>query len=165
MFINIVFWFGGDLLLGLLSFVPALLLSILTPLFLPSLPVSLFYFIFAVPMREWLGKHSFTSSPFPLATLNGILCDYIFTALHQIWNVIDCLIDLLFPTFALNSLLLHTLPNSLTNPHNWSESATSAVSSANTSWFISNLPPFTISSSSLFHAFYHLPVYIFVKIG
>ena len=45
----------------LLVFVPALLLSILTPLFLPSLSVSLSYFIFAVPMHEC----------FPIAILNG----------------------------------------------------------------------------------------------
>ena len=52
-------------------FVPALLLSILTPLFLPSSSVSLSYFIFAVPKRECLGKHSYMSSPFPIAKLNG----------------------------------------------------------------------------------------------
>ena len=46
------------------------------------------------------------------------------------------------PTFTLNSLLSHILPNSLTSLHNFSsESATSAVSSANNSLFISNLPP------------------------
>ena len=43
---------------GLLySFVPALLFSILTPLFLPSYSVSLSYIIIVVPMRECLGKH------------------------------------------------------------------------------------------------------------
>ena len=48
-------------------------------------------------------------------------------------------------TFNLNFLLLHTLPNSLTSLHNFSyESATSAVSSANNSWFISNLPLFSL---------------------
>ena len=35
-------------------FVPALLTSILTPLFLPSLSVSLSYLIIAVAMRMWL---------------------------------------------------------------------------------------------------------------
>ena len=52
-------------------FVPGLLLSILTPLFLPSSSVTLSYLILAVPMRECLGKHSFMSSPFPMALLNG----------------------------------------------------------------------------------------------
>ena len=64
MFINIVFWLGSDRLLGLLPFVPAVLFSILTPLFLSSLSVSLSYFILTVPMRECLGKHSWTSSHF-----------------------------------------------------------------------------------------------------
>ena len=52
---------------GLLSFVPALLLSILTPLFLSSSFVSLSYFILTVPIRECLGKHSCTSSQFPVS--------------------------------------------------------------------------------------------------
>ena len=56
---------------GLLSFVPALLFSILTPFFVPSSSVSLSYFIFVVPMRECLGKHSRMCSPFPIAILNG----------------------------------------------------------------------------------------------
>ena len=55
----------------LLFFVPALLLYILKPLFLPSSSVSLSYFVLAVPMRECLGKHSCMSSPFPLAILNA----------------------------------------------------------------------------------------------
>ena len=38
--------------------------SILTPFFLPS-SLSPFYFIFAVPMRQRLGRHSCLSSPFP----------------------------------------------------------------------------------------------------
>ena len=50
---------------------PALLFSILTPLFLPSSSVSLSYFSLAVPMRKCLGKHSCMSSPFPIAILNG----------------------------------------------------------------------------------------------
>ena len=33
--------------------------------------VSLSYFILAVPMHECLGKYSCTSSPFPIAILNG----------------------------------------------------------------------------------------------
>ena len=51
-------------------FVPAWLLSILTPL-LPSSPVSLSYFVLAVPMLECLGKHSCMSSSFPIVILNG----------------------------------------------------------------------------------------------
>ena len=72
MFINIVFWLGSDRLSGFLSFGPAVLFFILTPLFLPSSSVSLsYYFIIAVNMRECLGKHSCMSSPFPTAILNG----------------------------------------------------------------------------------------------
>ena len=68
--IIIVFWLGSDWPLGLLFFVPAVLLSILTPLFLPSY-VSLSYFILAVPMLECLLKHPCTSSTFPIGILNG----------------------------------------------------------------------------------------------
>ena len=71
LFIIIVFWKGCDRPSGLLLFVPAFLLSILTPLFLPSSSVSLSYFVLAVPMRECLGKHSCMSSPCPIAILNG----------------------------------------------------------------------------------------------
>ena len=71
MFINIVFWLGCDRLSGLLSFVPAVLFSILTPLFLPSSSVSLSDFILAVPMCERLGKHSFMSSPFPIIAIRN----------------------------------------------------------------------------------------------
>ena len=63
----IVFWLGCDRVSRLLIFVPALLLSILMPLFLPSLS----YFILAVPMRECLGKHSCRSSPCPITILNA----------------------------------------------------------------------------------------------
>ena len=56
---------------GLLSFVPDLLLSIFTPLFLSSSSVTLSYFILAVPMRECLGKHWCMSSSIPIAILNG----------------------------------------------------------------------------------------------
>ena len=46
---------GSDRPSGLLFlFVPAVLLSILTPLFLPS-SVSLLYFILALPIRQCLG--------------------------------------------------------------------------------------------------------------
>ena len=71
MFIIIVFRLGCDRPWGLLLFVPAVLFSILTPLFCPSSSVSLSYFILAVPMRECLGKHSCMSFPFPIAILNG----------------------------------------------------------------------------------------------
>ena len=71
LFVIIVFWLGCDRPSGLLSFVPALLFSILTPLFCPSSSVPLSYFSLAVPMRECLGKHSYMSSPFPIAILNG----------------------------------------------------------------------------------------------
>ena len=74
MFIIIVFWLGCDRPSGLIFFVPALLLSVLAPLFSPSSSVSLSYLIFAVPMRECLGKHSCTSSTFPIAILNGTFC-------------------------------------------------------------------------------------------
>ena len=63
MFIIIVFWLGYDGPAGLLFFVPALLLSILTPLVLPSSSVSLSYFVLAVLMCECLGKHSWMSCP------------------------------------------------------------------------------------------------------
>ena len=69
MFIIFVFWSGCDRPSGLFFCVPAVRLSILTPLFLPSSSVSLSYFILAVPIRECLGKHSCTSSPFPIAKL------------------------------------------------------------------------------------------------
>ena len=67
MFINIVFRLGSDRPSGLFSFVPVLLLSILTPLFLPSASVSLSYFILAVLLRQCL-EHSF---PIPIAILNS----------------------------------------------------------------------------------------------
>ena len=71
LFIIIVFWLGCARPSGHLLFKPALLLSILTPLFLPSSSVSLSYFVLAVPMRECLGKHSCMRSPCPIAILNG----------------------------------------------------------------------------------------------
>ena len=54
------------------SFLPAVLLSILTIRILHISAVSLSYFILAVPIRKCLGKHlhEFT---FPIATLNGTL--------------------------------------------------------------------------------------------
>ena len=67
----IVFRLGCDRPSGLLLFVPAVLFSILTPLFCVSSSVSLSYFVLAVPIRKCLGKHSCISSPFPIAILNG----------------------------------------------------------------------------------------------
>ena len=63
MFIIIVFWLVCNRPCGLLYFI---LLSIFTPLFLPSSSVCLSYFILAVPMRECLGKQSCTSSNFQI---------------------------------------------------------------------------------------------------
>ena len=71
MFIIIVFRLGCDRPSGLLLFVPAVLFSILAPLFCVSSSVSWSHSILAVPMRECMGKHSCMSSPFPLAILNG----------------------------------------------------------------------------------------------
>ena len=82
LFIISVFWLGCDRPSGLLFFVPALLLSTLTPLFLSS-SVSLSYFILAVPMRECLGKHSCMSSPFPIAILN---CTFFFRSVKSMNN-------------------------------------------------------------------------------
>ena len=64
MFINIVFKLGCDSPSGLLYFVPALLLSLLTLLFLPSPFVCLSAIIIAVQMHECLGKlaHEFPIS-------------------------------------------------------------------------------------------------------
>ena len=76
MFIIIVFWLGRQDVIrrrDFFFFVPALFLSILTPLFLISSSVCLSYFILAVPMRECLGKHSCMSCQFPTAILNGTL--------------------------------------------------------------------------------------------
>ena len=71
LFIIIVFRLGCDRPSGLLLFVPAVLFSILTPLFCLSSSVSLSYFVLAVPMRKCLGKHSCMSSRCPIAILNG----------------------------------------------------------------------------------------------
>ena len=72
MFINIVFVLDNDKPSGLLSFLPALLLSIVMAPFLPFSSFSLCYFILSVPMLECLGKHSCMSSLFPIAILNSI---------------------------------------------------------------------------------------------
>ena len=71
LYIIIVFSLGFDRPSGLILFVPALLLFMLTPLFLPSSSDSLSYFVLAVPMRECLENHSCMSSPCPIAILNG----------------------------------------------------------------------------------------------
>ena len=89
---------------------PVLLLSILTPLFLPSSSVSLSYFVLAIPMRECLGKHSYMSSPCPIAILN---CTCLFPTLQlQVHNVYSerktrnsCALVNLYD-FKLNSILL-----------------------------------------------------------
>ena len=53
-------------------FMPTLLLSILTPFFLPS-SVSLSYFFLAITMQECLRKHSGMSSTLLVAILNWVL--------------------------------------------------------------------------------------------
>ena len=55
-------------------FMPALLLSILTPLFLASSSLSLSYFVLAVLLLERLGKRSHMSSTFPIDILKGTYC-------------------------------------------------------------------------------------------
>ena len=52
-------------------FVSAVLLSTIILLFLLSSAVSLSYFNLVVPTRKCLGKHSFVSSQFSIAILNG----------------------------------------------------------------------------------------------
>ena len=85
----------------------------------------------------------------PTTSSNGSL--FSITCIRPPFPYLEHLITLLLPTFTLIFHLSHTLANSLASLHNFSsESATSAVSSANNSWFISNLPPFTLSSSSPF---------------
>ena len=64
---------------------PALLLFLLTPLFLPSSSVTLSYFVLVVPMRDCLGKHLCMSSPFPKAILNGTC--FFPTVQRQVHNV------------------------------------------------------------------------------
>ena len=57
---------------GIYFFVPAFILSIYSSLSFYLLPLFfLSYFILAVPMREYFGKHSCMSSTFPIAILNG----------------------------------------------------------------------------------------------
>ena len=63
--IIIVHWLGSDRPLRLHFLSCPFSFSIFTPLFLPSVSVSLSYFIIAVPVREDLGKLV------PFALLNG----------------------------------------------------------------------------------------------
>ena len=78
---------------GFLSFVHALFLSILTPLFFfPSSSVCLSYFILAVPMRGCLGKHSYVSSQFPIAKLNGT--SYFLSLVQEKLNMLFSCISL-----------------------------------------------------------------------
>ena len=69
--------------------VSPLLLTILTPLFLHSSSVSLSYFIFAVTMRECLGKDLFMSCQFPIAILNGtFFCSSVKAINNFKWSAI-----------------------------------------------------------------------------
>ena len=80
-----------------------------------------------------------------------IVKGFSITCIRSTLPYLEHLITLLLSSFTLNFLLSHTLPHSLTNLHNFSsESATSAVSSANNSLFISNLSPFALRSSNPF---------------
>ena len=65
MFIIILFWLVSDRPSGLLFFVLALLLSILTPLFLPSSGYLISFLLFP-NQRECWGEHSCTSHTFSL---------------------------------------------------------------------------------------------------
>ena len=62
---------------------PALLLSLLTHLFLSS-SLSLSYFILAVPMRKCLGKHSCMNFSFPIVILNDT--SFLLTGQLQVHN-------------------------------------------------------------------------------
>ena len=62
LFIIIVFGLGCDRPSALLLFVPAVLFSILTPLFCVSSSVSLSYFVLAFPMRRKTLVHVFPMS-------------------------------------------------------------------------------------------------------
>ena len=54
-------------------FFPAVLLSIFSLFIFPTFSVSLSYFILPIPMRKCFGKHSCTSSAFPITILDGTL--------------------------------------------------------------------------------------------
>ena len=77
---------------------------------------------------------------------NGL--QFSITYIRPQFPYLEHLITLQLPTYSLN-FLSHTLPNSLKSLHNSStELATSVVSSANNSWFISNLRPLASSTFS-----------------
>ena len=86
MFIIIVFLLGSCRPSGLRFFVPALLLSILTPLFLPTSSVFFSYYVHpcSVARHKCLGKHSCMSFPFPIAILNGTC--FFSTVQLQVYN-------------------------------------------------------------------------------
>ena len=75
----------------LILFVPTLHFSILVLFCSSSTPVSLSYFIFAVPMRECFGKHWCTSSTFLTAMLNGTC---FLSSLEVIFVVVSSAIQL-----------------------------------------------------------------------
>ena len=63
--------------------------------------------IFAVPMREWLGEHSFTSSSFPIAVLGGAqrLCSWSFMYEYHhftVWSTDESLIDISCNAYSVN---------------------------------------------------------------
>ena len=85
---------------------------------------------------HFLQNWNFTNNPWKLLYLSGWSWSQF-----SIMAIPGAPHNFTLSTFTLNFLLSHILPNSLTNlPNFYSESATSAVSSANNSWFISNLP-------------------------
>ena len=91
-----------------------------------------FHILHQLPLETQVHKQSTSSdgSPFNITCIRPPL------------PYLEHLITLLLPTLTLSFLLLHILLNSLTSLQNFScESATSAVSFANNSWFISNLTP------------------------
>ena len=104
--------------------------------------------VYHIPFTSSIGCHLRPQVHKTIHFSNG--SPYSITCIRSPLLYLEHLITLLLPIFTLNFLLSHTLPNSLTNLHKSSESATSAVSSANNSWFISNLPPFALSSSNPF---------------
>ena len=63
--------------------------------------------IFAVPMREWLGEHSFTSSSFPIAVLGGAqrLCSWSFMYEYHhftVWSTDESLIYISCNAYSIN---------------------------------------------------------------
>ena len=84
----------------------------------------LFYILHQLPLATPRYLKQSTSS-------NGL--PFSITCIRPQFPFLEQLITLFLPTFTLYFLLSHILPNSLTSLHNFSESATSAVSSANNS--------------------------------